>query len=538
MKRRRAVAGATTLALAATTLFAAGALATPQAEDLASPQDAVTSTQTFDLDVEGEDAEEPWVEEAPEVEGDENFEEAEDVGLNEAEEIETLAEEDEAAVAAADPEPSDICEIPQGKFTGSLGSSDTVRLSGANRYSTAVAIAKKVNSTGSNGEKALFLASGADFADGLALGALAASKSWPIVLTAKGSLSAPTATHISEQKPTHIYIGGGNGAVSKAVEDQVQALAPDAQIHRFNGSDRYDTAARIAECFPEGTDAFVVTGKGFADAVVAAGPAAKHKGAIVLTPGASASPSAKAAVKRLQSKNIYMIGGKWADSQQEALRTAAASGAKSAVLSGKNRYGTSVKVAQKFYGAKPSKALFAVGTAFPDALAGASASALADAPVLLTRAKCRPKDIETISKSVKNKILLGGTGVVSKDSHSKTCVPPPKETKGDKVAKVARAQAGKAYAYGGTGPHAFDCSGLTQYAHSQVGIAIPRTSYSQLLAGKRVASPRPGDVVVMGRGGHVGIYLSPGLVVDAGNYRVGVIVRATPMPVDAYVRFT
>ena len=43
----------------------------------------------------------------------------------------------------------------------------------------------------------------------------------------------------------------------------------------------------------------------------------------------------------------------------------------------------------------------------------------------------------------------------------------------------ARAQIGKPYVYGATGPDAFDCSGLVQAAWAAAGVQIPRTSEQQ-----------------------------------------------------------
>ncbi len=43
----------------------------------------------------------------------------------------------------------------------------------------------------------------------------------------------------------------------------------------------------------------------------------------------------------------------------------------------------------------------------------------------------------------------------------------------------AEAQLGKPYLWGGTGPDAFDCSGLVMMAYRQAGVIIPRTSQEQ-----------------------------------------------------------
>ncbi|HCU91816.1 MAG TPA: hypothetical protein DHU96_03400 [Actinobacteria bacterium] len=66
-----------------------------------------------------------------------------------------------------------------------------------------------------------------------------------------------------------------------------------------------------------------------------------------------------------------------------------------------------------------------------------------------------------------------------------------------KVIAYARAQIGKPYQFGATGPDAFDCSGLTMMAYRAAGITIPRTSQQQWAFGKQIppGQVRPGDLV-------------------------------------------
>jgi cell wall-associated NlpC family hydrolase len=91
--------------------------------------------------------------------------------------------------------------------------------------------------------------------------------------------------------------------------------------------------------------------------------------------------------------------------------------------------------------------------------------------------------------------------------------------------RVALAQRGKPYRWGSTGPSSFDCSGLVNYAFRAVGKAVPRTS-RQLRAWTRPVSRAaavPGDLVFSP--GHVGIYVSPGVMVDSPNGGGRVSVR-------------
>jgi cell wall-associated NlpC family hydrolase len=88
---------------------------------------------------------------------------------------------------------------------------------------------------------------------------------------------------------------------------------------------------------------------------------------------------------------------------------------------------------------------------------------------------------------------------------------------------IAQSLFGVPYVYGGTTPSGFDCSGFTSYVYRQAGIDIPRTASAQAAASTPVSSPRPGDLVFFGTPiYHVGIYVSPGRMIDA--QRPGTVV--------------
>jgi cell wall-associated NlpC family hydrolase len=91
--------------------------------------------------------------------------------------------------------------------------------------------------------------------------------------------------------------------------------------------------------------------------------------------------------------------------------------------------------------------------------------------------------------------------------------------------RIALGQRGKPYRYGSTGPSSFDCSGLVNYAFRAVGKPVPRTSSQLRRWTKPVsrAAAQPGDLGLSP--GHVGIYVSPGVMVDAPNSGGRVSVR-------------
>ncbi len=84
------------------------------------------------------------------------------------------------------------------------------------------------------------------------------------------------------------------------------------------------------------------------------------------------------------------------------------------------------------------------------------------------------------------------------------------------IVGIAQSLFGVPYSYGGTTRNGFDCSGFTSYVYRQAGISIPRTASAQKAAATRVSNPRPGDLVFFGYPVfHVGIYVSPGTMIDA-----------------------
>lgn len=96
------------------------------------------------------------------------------------------------------------------------------------------------------------------------------------------------------------------------------------------------------------------------------------------------------------------------------------------------------------------------------------------------------------------------------------------------VLSFARAQIGKPYQWGHTGPDSYDCSGLVYAAFKAIGVRVPRTTAGLILVGQRVnrADLIPGDLVFPDVG-HVQIYSGGGNVVEAP--RKGLRVREVPM---------
>ncbi|GGO30614.1 hypothetical protein GCM10010116_61300 [Microbispora rosea subsp. aerata] len=100
------------------------------------------------------------------------------------------------------------------------------------------------------------------------------------------------------------------------------------------------------------------------------------------------------------------------------------------------------------------------------------------------------------------------------------------QEKAKRAIKVARKQLGDPYVWGAAGPHAFDCSGLIQFAWRKAGVKLPRTTWSMLKAVKKkvsLARLKPGDLIFTNGGGHMGMYVGHKKVIHAPHS--GAVVR-------------
>lgn len=117
---------------------------------------------------------------------------------------------------------------------------------------------------------------------------------------------------------------------------------------------------------------------------------------------------------------------------------------------------------------------------------------------------------------------------------------PANSSKAAQAIAFAKAQLGKPYVWGATGPSSFDCSGLTQAAWKSAGISLPRTTWDQVKAGTRVSTSQlqPGDLVFFYDDiSHVGLYVGDGMMIHAP--KPGDVVKKAPiteMPIYGSVR--
>lgn len=230
-----------------------------------------------------------------------------------------------------------------GMVNGLVGTGEITnvnRIAGTNRYQTAIELAvatlaadqlldePEIDLQNAN----IFMADGTNFPDALAAGAAAAEHNGVVLLTrgATGldsqTFSAITLGNYGQQlgqlwqdfaDNSSVITVGGPAAAGTEAGWQSDPVEADLDII---GSDRYDTAVKLAEEFFDFADIYTsgdpgyitfASGEKFADGVVAGAYAANADGPLLLTRHASLSQANKPYLEglRLQISKVFVFGG-------------------------------------------------------------------------------------------------------------------------------------------------------------------------------------------------------------------------------------
>jgi len=301
---------------------------------------------------------------------------------------------------------------------------ETDRIGGSDRYATSALISKE---TFDPGVAVAYLASGVNYPDALAGGAVAGGKGAPVLLTKPDAIPTDVAKELERLKPGKIVVLGGESAVSAAVSTAADHFT-DGKVERVAGANRYATSSLLAQSsFSAGVDvAFVASGEDFPDALSGAAAAAKLGGPVLLTKAGDLPLETELALKNLTPGRIVVLGGDKSVSAAVETKLSTISTVDKDVerLEGADRYATSAAISAANFDSKT--VYLANGRSFPDALSGAPVAASDSAPILLVKSDAVSQAVcDEINRLQPTTIVaLGGTAAVSDSvlAAAKACV--------------------------------------------------------------------------------------------------------------------
>ena len=184
------------------------------------------------------------------------------------------------------------------------------RVSGDDRYASAVALAERLTKVGGSSSTApIYLVTGKDHPDALVVVALARRTGGVVVLSDGDRLPAVTRAYLLAQDPTGARTVPVGGAAAKAAATLDGDAGGRASAAAVVGTDRYDTARLVAERFAaldarDGARTAVVglaTGKDWPDALVGSTAMGSLVGPLLLNQGADLAPATAKALTALSS---------------------------------------------------------------------------------------------------------------------------------------------------------------------------------------------------------------------------------------------
>lgn len=227
----------------------------------------------------------------------------------------------------------------------------------------------------------------------------------PILMTPSDSLSDNVLSEIRTLGAKTVLVIGGTGAISTGITDTLASNG--LNVTRFDGTDRYDTAAKIAVWINSPGTVYMAYGYGEPDALAAGALAAEQGIPILLTDTNSLPDSTQNELSALKPKTVVLLGGTGViSSGLEAQLSNAYSVQR---WGGVDRYATEQIIFQNFFALKPALDQFPLyitsayvspsdvssGKPFGDALVTAALAAKKNGFVITLPPNTLPNSIST-----------------------------------------------------------------------------------------------------------------------------------------------
>lgn len=193
---------------------------------------------------------------------------------------------------------------------------NVIRIAGSDRFGTAVAIAKRLDSLRGKSPTDVYIVNGMNYPDALSISTVAALKNAPILFTlpatSSNTLHATTSAYLKSISFNTGTVIGGAGAISNNVLTNLKSCGAKTTT-RISGKDRYLTSAAIYDSnkslFTKNHDFAFATGTAFPDALSGSVFAAKKGIPIFLVGPTGATTSTKASIQARLAQNLYVFGG-------------------------------------------------------------------------------------------------------------------------------------------------------------------------------------------------------------------------------------
>ncbi len=168
------------------------------------------------------------------------------------------------------------------------GFSNIEEIGGSDKYQTNALLLDKYTIPK---ESPIFITSGEDLPDSMAISSVSSNKGWPIILISSDGISVSNRNYINKIKPSIVYIIGGYAVVPQSVEAELNSLVPESKIVRLAGQDRYGTLAQVFKTFNQSpTSLILATDSNLSDAFSGSSIAAKTGDPLILVDSSFKTP--------------------------------------------------------------------------------------------------------------------------------------------------------------------------------------------------------------------------------------------------------
>ena len=191
-----------------------------------------------------------------------------------------------------------------------LGISKITRLGGADRYETALEVAKYIDQNLYNVEN-ITVAYGLGEADALSIAPVSGRDKMPIILVKKDRVTGNVYNWLKSENIKNAYIIGGTSVVSDAVLNSINGItAQNIAGNRLGGANRYETNAKVVERFYGDVfdRAYITKGLPLADALTSGPVAALYKSPVILA-NHTLTENQKAILSNRTANKVIQVGG-------------------------------------------------------------------------------------------------------------------------------------------------------------------------------------------------------------------------------------